>query len=344
MPPEECASARANRFLSNRARLGPQRWERSVATIPDFSRRIIENVERVIVGKRDVIRLALTSLLCEGHILLEDVPGVAKTMLARALARSLGCSFSRVQCTPDLLPSDITGVSVFNQKLNEFEFRPGPVMHQVILADEINRATPRTQSALLEAMAERQVTVDGITHQLARPFMVIATQNPVEHEGTFPLPEAQLDRFLLQLSIGYPSFVDENAMLVRLHSAHPIDSLQQVASAEQLLEAQGAVREVFVHDVVREYIVRAVQVTRRSPDFALGASPRASIALYRTGQALAAIEGRSYVLPDDVKAVFLPVIQHRTILNPESRLRGRSLAEAATECLESIPVPVEKPV
>ena len=324
--------------------VGREPWEPGVANIQEFSRRIIDNVERVIVGKRDVVRLALTALLCEGHILLEDVPGVAKTMLARAVAKSIGCTFARVQCTPDLLPSDITGVSIFNQKLSEFEFRPGPVMHQIVLADEINRATPRTQSALLEAMAERQVTVDGISHHLARPFMVIATQNPVEHEGTFPLPEAQLDRFLLQLSIGYPSFVDENAMLLRLHSAHPIDSLQQVVSVEELLEAQQSAREVFVHDVVREYIVRVVQATRRSPDFALGASPRASISLYRTGQALAAVEGRNYVLPDDIKVMFLPVIQHRTILNPESRLRGRSLTEAGTECLESIPVPVEKPV
>ena len=312
--------------------------------IAEFSRRIIDNVERVIVGKREVIRLALSALLCEGHILVEDVPGVAKTMLARSLAKSLGCTFSRIQCTPDLLPSDITGASIFNQKLSEFEFRPGPVLHQFVLADEVNRATPRTQSALLEAMAEWQVTVDGITHQLPRPFLVMATQNPVEHEGTFPLPEAQLDRFLVQLAIGYPSFVDESAMLLRLHSTHPIATLEQVASAEELLEAQKAVREIFVHDVVREYIVRIVQVTRRSADLALGGSPRASLALYRTGQALAAIEGRNYVLPDDVKTMCASVLQHRVILNPESRLRGRSVIDAIGDCVNSVPAPVEKPV
>ncbi len=310
--------------------------------IAAFSRKIIDNVEHVIVGKRDPIRLAMVSLLCEGHVLLEDVPGVAKTMLARCLAISLGCTFSRIQCTPDVLPSDITGASIFNQKTTEFEFRSGPVFHQVVLADEINRATPRSQSALLEAMAERQVTVDGITYPMARPFMVIATQNPIEHEGTFPLPEAQLDRFLIRMSLGYPSFPDENAMLERLRLEHPINALGKVADADELLAAQAAVREIFVHEKVREYMVRIVHATRRSPDLAMGASPRATLALYRTSQALAAIEGRNYVLPDDVKYCAEPVFCHRVILNPESRLRGRTAIEAIESVLETIPAPVER--
>jgi MoxR-like ATPase len=310
--------------------------------IAAFSRRIIDNVERVIVGKRDPIRLAMVSLLCEGHILMEDVPGVAKTMLARSLAISLGCSFSRIQCTPDVLPSDITGASIFNQKTSEFEFRAGPVFHQIVLSDEINRATPRTQSALLEAMGERQVTVDGTTYTMQRPFLVIATQNPIEHEGTFPLPEAQLDRFLIRMSVGYPSFPDENAMLERLRLDHPINSLQQVATADELLTAQAAVREIFVHEKVREYIVRIAQASRRSPDLAMGASPRATLALYRTSQALAAVEGRNFVLPDDVKYCAEPVFCHRVILNPESRLRGRTAIEAVEAVVETIPAPVER--
>ncbi|MFQ5808292.1 MAG: AAA family ATPase [Armatimonadota bacterium] len=314
-----------------------------VSHVQDFARRIIENVEHVIVGKRDVVRLVLASLLCEGHILLEDVPGVAKTMLARAFARSLGCSFARIQCTPDLLPSDITGASIFNQKTNEFEFRPGPALSQIVLADEINRATPRTQSALLECMAERQITVDGVTHRVPRPSMVIATQNPVEHEGTFPLPEAQLDRFLLRISIGYPSLTDEGAMLSRLRERHPIDSLEQTADAEELLTMQEAIRGVYVHDVVRDYIVRIVHMTRRSPDLALGASPRGSLALYRTSQALAAIGGRNYVLPDDIKTMCTSVLTHRMILNPESRLRGRAITDITMDCLNSVPAPVEQP-
>ena len=313
-----------------------------VEEISGFARRIIDNVEQVIVGKRDPVRLALVALLCEGHILMEDVPGVAKTMLARCLARSLGCSFSRVQCTPDVLPTDITGASIFNQKTGEFEFREGPVFHQVVLADEINRATPRTQSALLEAMGERQVTIDGTTYPMARPFIVIATQNPIEHEGTFPLPEAQLDRFLIRMSVGYPSFPDENTMLERLRLEHPIDSLEQVAAGEELLEAQQAVRDVFVHEKVREYIVRIAQASRRSADLAMGGSPRATLALYRTSQALAAVEGRNYIIPDDVKYCALPVLCHRVILNPESRLRGRKPAEAVEAVLETIPAPVER--
>ena len=313
-----------------------------MTAIHDFGRRIINNIERVLVGKRDVIDLAIVSLLCEGHILLEDVPGVAKTMLARALAKSLGCTFSRIQCTPDLLPSDITGSSVFNQKTSEFEFRAGPAFSEIILADEINRATPRTQSALLECMGERQITIDGITHVLPRPFMVVATQNPVEHEGTFPLPEAQLDRFLIRLAIGYPSLVDESLMLQRLRGRHPIETLEPVAEAQELLSNQEAVREVYVHDVVRDYIVRLVQATRKSPDLILGGSPRASLALYRTAQALAALENRTYVLPDDIKAMATPVLAHRVILNPESRLRGRTTAQVLAECVASVPAPVEQ--
>jgi MoxR-like ATPase len=263
-------------------------------------------------------------------------------MLARSLATSLGCTFARVQCTPDVLPSDVTGASVFNQKTSEFEFRAGPVFHQIVLADEVNRATPRTQSALLEAMAERQVTIDGITHPMQRPFMVMATQNPIEHEGTFPLPEAQLDRFLIRMSLGYPSFPDENTMLERLRLEHPIDTIRQVSNAEELQAAQRAVREVFVHEKVREYIVRVSQATRRSADLAMGASPRATFALYRTAQALSALDGRNYVIPDDVKYCAVPVFGHRVILNPESRLRGRKPAEAIEAVLQTIPAPVER--
>lgn len=310
--------------------------------VADFGRKVIDNVEHVVVGKRESVRLSLVCLLCEGHVLLEDVPGVAKTMLARSLALSLGCSFARVQCTPDLLPSDVTGVSVFNQKATEFEFRPGPVFHQVLLADEINRATPRAQSALLEAMAERQVTVDGNTYPLARPFMVLATQNPIEHEGTFPLPEAQLDRFLVRMNIGYPSFSDENVMLERLRLSHPIDQLSQVVTVEEVLAAQSAVRDIFVHDKVREYIVRLVHATRHTPDLVMGASPRASMALYRTAQALAALEGRNYATPDDVKSMAKSVLCHRVIVAPETRLRGHDTSKVVDTILETVPAPVEK--
>lgn len=307
-----------------------------------FGRKVIENVEKVIVGKRDAVRLSLVCLMCEGHMLFEDVPGVAKTMLARALAMTLGCSFSRIQCTPDLLPSDVTGVSVFNQKTLEFEFRQGPVFHQILLSDEINRATPRAQSALLECMAERQVTVDGTTYLLARPFMVLATQNPIEHEGTFPLPEAQLDRFLMRTSIGYPSFSDENEILERLRLRHPIEDVEQVVSAEQLMEAQGAIREVFVHEKVREYIVRLVHSTRRTTDLAMGASPRASIALFRSAQALAGLEGRNYATPDDVKHLVKSILCHRVIVAPEARLRGQGAAQIVDALVETVPAPIEK--
>jgi MoxR-like ATPase len=313
-----------------------------VADISPLCRRIIDNVERVIVGKRDVIRMMLVSLLCEGHVLFEDVPGVAKTMLARAMAKSLGLSFARVQGTPDLLPSDITGVSVFNQKTSEFQFVRGPIFNSIVLADEINRATPRAQAALLEAMAERQVSADGETYALQAPFVVLATQNPIEHEGTFPLPEAQLDRFLMRLSIGYPSFTDENSMLDRLRLSHPIDDIQQVAEAPELIAAQRSIRDTYVHDKVREYIVRVVHATRRSSELSMGGSPRASIALYRASQALAASEGRTYVIPDDIKDVVLPILAHRVIVHPESRLRGKKNTEIIEGIVETVPAPVEK--
>jgi MoxR-like ATPase len=303
------------------------------------ARKIIANVERVIVGKRRQIILSLVAWFCEGHILLEDVPGVAKTMLARALARSVGCSFKRIQCTPDLLPTDITGTSIFNQKVSEFEFRPGPVFAQLVLADEINRATPRTQSALLEAMAEQRVTVDGVTHELRPPFLVLATQNPVDHEGTFPLPEAQLDRFLMRFSLGYPSMDEELRMLELLQREHPIHQLEPVVSAAELIECQQAVREVYVDPKVRQYLLQIVHDTREQADLALGASPRASIALFRTAQARAAIRGRSFVQPDDVKRVAGPVLTHRLILRPESRLRKLTAEHVLNELVAEIAVP-----
>ncbi len=313
-----------------------------MADVAALGRRIVENIERVIVGKRRPVRLTLIALLCEGHVLLEDVPGVAKTMLARSLATSIGCSFARVQCTPDLLPSDITGISVFNQKTFEFQFQPGPILNQIVLGDELNRATPRAQAALLEAMAERQITVDGVTRELPEPFFVIATQNPIEHEGTFPLPEAQLDRFLMRLSIGYPSFTDENEMLERIKLGHPLRELGPVADAEEIVAAQKEIREVFVHEKVRQYLVRIVHATRRHEELALGGSPRASIALYRTSQALAALEGREFVIPDDVKYVAEAVLSHRLILSSEARLRGRLVEEIIEDVIESIPAPVER--
>lgn len=311
-------------------------------SVADLCTRLTENIERVVVGKRGVIRLALVCALCEGHILIEDVPGVAKTMLARALAVSLGLRFHRVQCTPDLLPSDVTGASVFNQKTQDFEFRPGPVFTNVLLADELNRATPRTQSALLQAMAERCVSADGTTHALERPHIVIATQNPVEQEGTFPLPEAQLDRFFMRLQVGYPSFAAENEMLLNVRQHHPIDTIGCVASAEELRTAQTACREVHVDDKVREYIVRIVQATRdrKATSLILGASPRASQALYFAGQATAALVGRDFVLPDDVKALCPPILGHRVIVHPESRLRGLTAADVVRGIVDGVPAPV----
>ena len=310
-----------------------------MADIAGVAKRIIANVERAIVGKRQQLILSLVGWLCEGHLLLEDVPGVAKTMLARAMARSVGCAFKRIQCTPDLLPTDVTGASIFNQKTAEFEFRPGPIFAQVVLADEINRATPRTQAALLEAMAESRVTVDGITHPLGPPFLVIATQNPVDHEGTFPLPEAQLDRFLLRFSLGYPTLEEELKMLEMLQHGHPIDSLDAVVSADELVACQKAVRDIYVDDKVRRYLMQIVHDTRQHPDVSLGGSPRASIALFRTSQAMAALRGRSYVLPDDVKRVAGPVLTHRMILRPESRLRKVTPGAVVDEIIAEIAVP-----
>jgi MoxR-like ATPase len=313
----------------------------TIREIEAFGQAVIENVERVIVGKRAAIELSLVALLCEGHILIEDVPGVGKTMLARALAISLGCSFKRLQCTPDLLPNDVTGVSVYNQKTAEFEFRPGPAFVNVLLADEVNRATPRTQSALLEAMGEYQVSTDGVTRPLPRPFLVLATQNPIEYEGTFPLPEAQLDRFLMRISLGYPSFDEEERILVNLRRAHPIESIGQVVHAEPLREMQSAFWDATVDDTVRGYIVRLVQATRRHRDLALGASPRGSLGLYRSAQALAAMRGRDFVLPDDVKYLAPVVLAHRLIVKPESALRGRDAGRILRGIVDETPLAID---
>lgn len=308
--------------------------------VTQVAKRILANVERAIVGKRQSLILSLAAWLSEGHILLEDVPGVAKTMLARAMAQSVGCKFKRVQCTPDLLPTDVTGASIFNQKTVNFEFRPGPVFTQILLADEINRTTPRTQAALLEAMAERKVTVDGTTYDLPPPFLVIATQNPVDHEGTFSLPEAQLDRFLMKFSLGYPSLDDEFRMLDMLQRKHPIESLEAVVSAEELIACQQAVREVHVDDKVRRYALEIVHATRSSEDLALGGSPRASLAIFRASQAIAALRGRNYVLPDDIKKIYKPVLAHRVILKPEARLRKITAESIIDELVAEIAVPV----
>ncbi|MBS3782989.1 MAG: MoxR family ATPase [Anaerolineae bacterium] len=309
--------------------------------IAETAKRIRQNVQKVIVGKSDVIELALVAVLCEGHILVEDVPGIGKTTLARSLAASLGCTFRRIQFTPDLLPSDVTGINYFNQKTQTFEFRPGPVMSQVVLADEINRATPRTQSALLEAMQEQQITIDGDTYQLPRPFLVIATQNPIELEGTFPLPEAQIDRFLMRLSIGYPTEAEEHAMLLRFEREDPLEELSAVTFPDELRAMQRRVREVRIEESVRDYLVDIARATRDHADIELGVSPRGTLALYRCAQALAAIRKRAYVLPDDVKLLVPYVLGHRIMVSPTTRLRGRALIDVLMDVVERVAVPVE---
>jgi MoxR-like ATPase len=310
-----------------------------VSQIQAFAEKVMENVEQVIVGKRAAVELTVVGLLSQGHLLIEDVPGVGKTMLARSLAASVGCSFGRIQFTPDMLPSDVTGVSIFNQATREFEFRAGPVISQIVLTDEINRATPKTQAALLEAMEERQLTVDGVTHDLPKPFMVLATQNPIEYEGTFPLPEAQLDRFLLRVRIGYPALEDEIVVLERQQYHHPVEDLEAVVTEEDVLQAQEGIRAVHVSPAVKRYIVELIDQTRNHQDVYLGASPRGSLTLYRTGQARAALQGRDFVLPDDVKALALPALAHRVILSPRARLRELTAEHVVQEILDTLPVP-----
>lgn len=305
----------------------------------EVPRCIIDNMKKVIVGKDRAVEQAVIALLCNGHALIEDVPGVGKTMLARSLAKSAGCTFKRIQFTPDLLPTDVTGVSVYNQRSGTFEFRPGPVMAHIVLADEINRATPKTQSALLEAMEERQVTVEGVTHPLPRPFMVLATQNPIEYEGTFPLPEAQLDRFLLRITIGYPSLEEEIAIIERQVQVHPIETIGPVTGPEEIVRAQEAVKGVYVDALIKRYIVSLVEATRQSPEVSLGASPRASLTLFRTAQALAYIRGRDYVLPDDVKELAQAALAHRIIVSPQARMRGMDGRKIVEDILERVPVP-----
>ena len=310
-----------------------------MADIQAFGETIVGNLEKVIVGKRQSLDLLVAGLLCQGHILIEDVPGVGKTMLARSLARSLDCIFNRIQFTPDMLPSDVTGVSIYNQKKDEFEFRPGPIIGQIILADEIYRATPKTQAALLEAMEERQVTVDGVTHILPRPFMVLATQNPIEHEGTFPLPEAQLDRFMLRLRLGYPSQADEIRVLGDQQLQHPLETLSSVVGVEEVLQVMGEVKRVFLSQAIKRYIVELTSRTRQSDDVYLGASPRGSIFLARAGQARAALVGRDYVLPDDIKDMAIPILAHRIIVSPAARLRELSSDRIVEEILHKTSVP-----
>jgi len=308
-------------------------------TIQDFATKIKTNLEKVIVGKSQTIELVVIGLLCQGHLLIDDVPGVGKTVLARSLAKSLGCDFSRIQFTPDMLPSDVTGVSIFNQVSREFEYRPGPIMAQIILADEINRATPKTQSAMLEAMEERQVTVDGVTYPLPKPFLVMGTQNPIEYEGTFPLPEAQLDRFFMRVRMGYPSLMDEVKVLELQQLQHPILNLQPVASVEELLHNQELVKTIYISPPVKRYIVEVVRATRENSDVYLGSSPRGSLGLFRAGQAMAAIQGRDYVLPDDIKFLSEFVLAHRMVVQPASRLRNLTADQIVREIVDNLPVP-----
>ena len=308
-----------------------------------IAERLISNVENVIIGKNRELRLAITALLCGGHLLVEDVPGVGKTMLARAIAVSSGCSFRRIQFTPDLLPSEVTGVSIYNQQSNVLEFRSGPIISQVVLADEINRATPKTQSSLLEAMEERQVTVDGVTHKMPSPFMVMATQNPIEYEGTFPLPEAQLDRFLIRVNLGYPSADDEVTVLDEQQVNHPVDSLSPVTDPSEIAQVQGAVREVYIDPLIKQYIVALAGATREHEDVYLGASPRGSIALLRTSQASALLDGRDYVIPDDVKDLVFVSLEHRIIISPGARVKGTTAADILADCLGRVAVPGTRP-
>jgi MoxR-like ATPase len=307
--------------------------------VQEIGDRVVGNVEKVVVGKRREIELAFVAMLCQGHVLIEDVPGVGKTVLAKSFARSIGCSFRRIQFTPDLLPSDITGVSVFNQKTREFEFRPGPVMAQIVLTDEINRATPKTQSALLECMEERQVTVDEYTYRLPEPFLIMATQNPIEYEGTFPLPEAQLDRFLMRISLGYPRPEEEISILDAQQFQHPLETIEQVIDVEELKAVQEAIKQVYVDPLVKEYIVSLVHATRDFPDVYLGASPRGSLGLYKTCQALAALQGRDFVIPDDVKAMAESILAHRIIVSPSARMRNVDTRAVVQEILSTLPVP-----
>ncbi len=312
---------------------------RQVNIAQDVAERISQNVSQIIIGKRNEVRLTVLGLLGQGHVLIEDIPGVGKTMMAKALARSIGCTFSRIQFTPDMLPSDVTGVSLFNQKTREFEFRAGPIMAQVVLADEINRATPKTQAALLEAMEERQVTVDGVTYTLEEPFILLATQNPIEYEGTFPLPEAQLDRFLIRIQLGYPSPAEELSVLSAQQYKHPIENMQQVVSVQELLAAQQMIREIYVADEVKRYIIDLVTASRQHPDVYLGSSPRGSLALFRTSQARAAMAGRDYVIPDDVKALAEVTLAHRVIVGPAARIKDISSRTIIHDILANIPVP-----
>jgi len=310
-----------------------------MALVQQIGDRVVDNVEKVIIGKRHEVQLAFAAMLCRGHILIEDVPGVGKTMLAKSLSRSIGCSFRRMQFTPDLLPSDVTGVSIYNTKTREFEFRPGPIMAQIVLADEINRATPKTQSALLEAMEEHQVTVDETTYPLPEPFMLMATQNPIEYEGTFPLPEAQLDRFLMRVTLGHPSPEEEVQILDAQQFQHPVDTLEQVVSVAELLEAQEAVKSVYVDGLIKEYIIALVSATRNYPDVYLGASPRGSLGLYKTGQAMAALQGRDYVIPDDIKLLAEVVLAHRVIVSPSARIKNVDTRDVIRDIVSLTPVP-----
>ncbi len=309
-----------------------------MSKIQESGEKVAANVERVIVGKHHEVRLALVALLCQGHLLIEDVPGTGKTVLAKAIARSLGCSFRRIQFTPDLLPTDVTGLSIYNQKTQEFEFRPGPIMAQIVLADEINRATPKTQSALLESMEERHMTVDGVTYPMPEPFLVIATQNPIEYEGTFALPEAQLDRFMLRIRLGYPQPLEEIVILDEQKRAHPLEDVAEVTSVEELREMQTGIRQVYVDPTISDYIVRLVGSTRSHPDIYLGASPRGSLALYRSGQALAALSGRDYVIPDDIKALAEPALAHRLIIKTSATIRDVDPGALVRELLGTIPI------